>query len=318
MTVVWSREDAVPEENGREADRRTVGGSPARGRSRVASTTSVPAGAMVELPGRGRTYLVDIPGPEGAPTVVLLHGLVTTGMLNWFPALEELAERYRVVVFDQRWHGHGIRSSRFDLDDLADDVAAVADVLGLHRPILAGYSMGGIVAQVAAHRHPDLAGGLVLCATTYRFREKWRERLFHSGLALLAGATTDTAGRRVAAAARKLPVLPEIAWETGRMDRWALGELRTAGGWAMTHAIAELGRFDSSAWLPDLNLPTAVVITTHDRALPVYRQLEMAKMIAGAEIFLVPAGHAACVLEADAFVPVLLEACADVAARRES
>ncbi|MEV5650670.1 alpha/beta hydrolase [Nocardia sp. NPDC052254] len=295
-----------------------MSGPAAWGGSRVAATTSVPAGRMVELPGRGRTYLVDIPGPQGAPTVVLLHGLVTTGMLNWFPALAELSERYRVVLFDQRWHGHGIRSPRFDLDDLADDVAAVAEVLGLDRPLLAGYSMGGIVAQATTHRHPDLAGGLVLCATTYRFREKWRERVFHTGMSLLAGATIDTAGRRVAAAGRKLPVLPEISWETGRMDRWALGELRTAGGWAMAQAIAELGRFDSSGWLPDLNLPTAVVITTHDRALPVYRQLEMAKMIAGAEIFLVPAGHAACVLEADAFVPVLLEACADVAARREN
>ncbi|AHH17953.1 alpha/beta hydrolase family protein [Nocardia nova SH22a] len=305
-------------EDGRVAARRGVSGPVARAGSRVASVTSVPAGRMVDLPGRGRTYLVDIPGPEGAPAIVLLHGLVTTGMLNWFPALAELSERYRVVVFDQRWHGHGIRSPRFDLDDLADDVAAVAEVLGLHRPILAGYSMGGIVAQSAAHRHPDLAGGLVLCATTYRFREKWRERLFHGGMSLLAAATADTAGRRVVAAGRKLPGMPEISWETGRMDRWALGELRTAGGWAMTHAIAELGRFDSSPWLPRLRVPTAVVITTHDRALPVFRQLEMAKMIAGAEIFLAPAGHAACVLEADAFVPVLLEACADVAARREN
>ncbi|WP_083885397.1 alpha/beta fold hydrolase [Nocardia thailandica] len=292
--------------------------STARFGRRVNDTTSVPAGRMVELPGRGRTYLVDIPGPAGAPTVILLHGLVTTAMLNWFPALAELSQHYRVVLFDQRWHGHGIRSPRFDLDDLADDVAAVAAVTGADRPILAGYSMGGIVAQSVAHRHPDLVGGLVLCATTYRFREKMRERLFHGGMGLLAGAVGTTAGKRVARLGARLPHLPQIAWEPGRMDRWALRELRTINGWAMTRAIAELGRFDSSPWLDTLTAPTAVVITTHDRALPVYRQLEMAKMIAGAEIFLAPAGHAACVLEADAFVPVLLEACAAVAARREN
>lgn len=304
------------------AERQTAGNGrgAAGGRfgTRVSRTNSVPAGRMVDLPGRGRTYLVDIPGPEGAPTVILLHGLVTTAMLNWFPALAELSEHYRVVLFDQRWHGHGIRSPRFDLYDLADDVVAVTEVTGVERPILAGYSMGGIVAQSVAHRRPDLVGGLVLCATTYRFREKWRERLFHGGMALLAGVMTETAGRRVAEAATKLPITPEISWETGRMDRWALAELRTTSGWAMTQAIAELGRFDSSPWLPSLDVPTGVVITTHDHALPVYRQLEMAKMIAGAEIFLVPAGHAACVLEADTFVPVLLEACAAVAARRES
>ena len=43
------------------------------------------------------------------------------------------AARYRVVTFDQRWHGQGIRSPAFSLADCADDVAAVADVLGLDR-----------------------------------------------------------------------------------------------------------------------------------------------------------------------------------------
>ncbi|MGF6886842.1 3-oxoadipate enol-lactonase [Nocardia sp. GAS34] len=283
---------------------------------RVTRMNRVPAGTMVELPGRGRTYLVDIPGPDGAPTVILLHGLVTTAMLNWFPALEELSQHFRVVLFDQRWHGHGIRSPRFDLDDLADDVIAIADLIGVRRPILAGYSMGGIVAQLAAHRHPDRVGGIVLCATTYRFQEKWRERAFHRGMGALGRMMSDTVARRVERTGERLPELPQISWDTGRMDRWALSEMRSVNGLAMAEAIAQLGRFDSTPWLAGLKVPAAVVITTQDRALPVYRQLEMAKMIPGAEIFLAKAGHAACVLEADAFVPVLLEACAAVAARQ--
>jgi len=301
--------------------------------TRVARMNRVPAGTMVELAGRGRTYLVDIPGPEGAPTVILLHGMATTAMLNWFPALEELSQHYRVVLFDQRWHGHGIRSPRFDLDDLADDVIAVADVVGVERPILAGYSLGGIVAQLAAHRHPDRVGGIVLCATTYRFQEKWRERAFHGGMAALGRAMSESVARRVVLTGQKLPELPQTSWDTGHVDsiaqrfgggwwpgdgraRWALSEMRSVNGWAMAEAIAQLGGFDSAPWLPSLKVPAAVVITTQDRALPVYRQLEMAKMIPGAEIFLAKAGHAACVLEADAFVPVLLEACAAVAARQ--
>ncbi|WP_280386912.1 alpha/beta fold hydrolase [Nocardia wallacei] len=301
-------------------DGERTGGGPLRPKRRfgrrVSRLTEVPAGRMVQLPGRGRTYLVDIPGPVDAPTVFLLHGVVTTAMLNWFPALAELSERYRVVLYDQRWHGHGIRSPQWKLDDLADDVAAVADLLGVDRPILAGYSMGGIVAQLAAHRHPDRFGGIVLCATTYRFQEKWRERAFHRAMGAMMGGLSRTAARRVALAARRLPELPQATWDTGRMDRWAMAELRSTSGWAIAQAIAELGRFDSSGWLPTLRVPAAVVITTHDRALPVHRQLEMAKLIPGAEIFLARAGHAACALEADVFVPALLDACADVAARR--
>ncbi|MFI5776520.1 alpha/beta fold hydrolase [Nocardia sp. NPDC051570] len=282
---------------------------------RVSRLSGVPSGAVVELPGRGRTYLVDIPGPVGAPTVVLLHGLVTTAMLNWFPALEELSRQYRVVLYDQRWHGHGIRSERFVLADLADDAVAVADLLGIEKPVLVGYSMGGIVGQLAAHRHPGRIGGLVLCATTYRFQETWRERAFHRTMSGFATTTTELVTRKVARAQRRLPDLPQVSWNPGRMNRWAWGELRTANGWAMAQAIAALGTFDSSPWLAEVKLPVSVVITTHDRALPVYRQLEMAMRIEGAEIFLARAGHAACVLEADAFVPVLLEACAAVIAR---
>ncbi|MEV6772353.1 alpha/beta hydrolase [Nocardia sp. NPDC051030] len=279
--------------------------------------TEVPQGQMMELPGRGRTYVVDLKGPAAdSPTILLLHGAATTAMLNWFPSLKELNERYRVVLFDQRWHGHGIRSERFDLDDLADDVIAVADVLGIERPILAGYSMGGVVAQLTAHRHPERVGGLVLAATTYKFQETRRERAFHRGWAVLAASMSEMSFRRAELRRDKLPAVPEASWPVGRMDRWAMTEFRSTSGWALTQAIAVLGRFDATEWLSTLKVPTAVVITTRDRALPVYRQLEMAKLIPGAEIFLARAGHAACALEADVFVPVFLEACQAVVNRR--
>ncbi|MFD7847404.1 alpha/beta fold hydrolase [Nocardia sp. NPDC059764] len=297
----------------------TTPAAPRRGRRlspRISRLTEVPQGEMVELPDRGVTYVVDLPGPTtAAPTVLLLHGMATTAMLNWFPSLRELNAHYRVVLFDQRWHGHGIRSERFDLDDLADDVIAVADAVGIERPILAGYSMGGVVAQLAAHRHPDRVGGLVLAATTYRFQEKWRERAFHRGWSATAALFSEWSFRRAELRRDKLPTLPESSWPVGRMDRWAMTELRATSGWALAQALAVLGRFDASEWLPTLKMPTAVVITTRDRALPVFRQLEMAKAIPGAEIFLARAGHAACALEADVFVPVFLEAVQSVAER---
>ncbi|WP_194834985.1 alpha/beta fold hydrolase [Nocardia sp. XZ_19_369] len=282
---------------------------------RVPDIAEVPGGRLVELPGRGRTYVVDIAGPVGAPTLVLLHGTGCTAYLNWFPALAALAERYRVILFDQRWHGRGIRSARFSVDDCADDVAAVLDALGVPQAICAGYSLGGVVSLAAAHRHPDRVSGLVLCATPYRFQEKWRERAFHQAFGAFAAAFGPYSVRRIEQFAGRLPELPEIAWGPGRLDRWALTELRSTSGWAITQVIGEVGRFDATEWLSTLKMPTAVVITTRDRAIPVYRQLEMATMIPGASIHLIKAGHTACVLEAELFVPALLEACGAVAAR---
>jgi hypothetical protein len=147
-------------------------------------------------------------------------------------------------------------------------------------------------------------GGLVLCAMPYRFQEKLRERAFHLAFGALADAFGPYAFQRAEQFHERLPELPEHTWAPGRLDRWALTEFRSTSGWALAQVIAEVGRFDATLWLSTLKMPTAVVITTRDRSIPVYRQLEMATMIPGASIHLVKAGHASCVLEADRFVPI--------------
>ncbi|HET7194213.1 MAG TPA: alpha/beta fold hydrolase, partial [Nocardioides sp.] len=123
----------------------------------------IPDGRMVELPGRGSTYVTDTPGPRpDSPTIVLLHALGCTGLLTWYPSIRPLAERYRVVTLDQRWHGRGIKSDEFSLYDCADDVAALLDVLEIDQAIVAGYSMGSIIAQRFWRQHPTRTAGLVL------------------------------------------------------------------------------------------------------------------------------------------------------------
>src|SRR5687768_8020300 len=133
--------------------------NPARGLANAAlrrvvqlpPSPELPTGWTVELPGRGTTFAAEIPGPEGAPTLLLLHGLACTGYLNWFPALSSFAGKYRVVMMDLRGHGRGIPTGRFfRLKDCADDAVALADALGIERFIPVGYSMGGPVAQLVA------------------------------------------------------------------------------------------------------------------------------------------------------------------------
>src|ERR1700712_5087523 len=109
----------------------------------------VPEGRILDLAGRGRTFVVDVPGPSrSAPTIVLLHAPGCTAYLSWVAAMGDLSRKYRVVTFDQRWHGRGICSPRFRFADCADDVVAVLDELGIDRAVIAGYSMGGGIAQL--------------------------------------------------------------------------------------------------------------------------------------------------------------------------
>src|SRR4051794_37258293 len=104
---------------------------------------TVPVGRWLDLPGRGRTWLTDVPGPTPeAPAVILLHAVGCTGLLTWFPVVERLAERYRVVVFDQRWHGRGFESEHFSLRDCADDLVAGAERQEEARTGLAGMQPG--------------------------------------------------------------------------------------------------------------------------------------------------------------------------------
>lgn len=267
----------------------------------------------LDLPGRGTTLATDT-GPRDAPAVVLLHAVGCTGLLTWFPVIDTLSQRYRVVTFDQRWHGRGIQSERFSLRDCADDVAAVVGALDLHDVIVAGFSMGSIVAQRVWRQHPGLASGLVLAATTDRFQSTVSERVLHQAMGLGMGATRTLARSR---SVRRAGRGTAEALSIGPSDthRWALEQWRSTSPWAVAQAVAALGRHHSRPWLGRIDVPTAVVVTERDHVLPPQRQRALAARIKGATIHPADCGHAGCVLESDAFVPVFVDAVNSTAAR---
>jgi 3-oxoadipate enol-lactonase len=274
----------------------------------------VPEGRVLDLPDRGRTFVVDQPGPSpDAPTIVLLHALGCTAYLSWFASLGPLSQRYRVITFDQRWHGRGIRSQRFRLADCADDVVAVLDALGVDRAVVAGYSMGGAVAQLTWRQHPDRVSGLVLCSTARNFRGTRREKFFFPVIAAVMHPLSGYAFTRVERLAETLPDLPSI--DAADTTAWSKVEFRSTSAWSMPEVLAELGRFNSAPWIGEIDVPTAVVVTERDHTIPERRQRRLAADIPGSEMFTSSGGHASLVLRAVHWVPVLLEAVDSVTAR---
>ena len=275
---------------------------------------AVPEGRIVELPGRGRTFVVDVPGPSPtAPTIVLLHALGCTSYLSWVATFSELSQHYRVVTFDQRWHGRGIRSSRFRFVDCADDVVAVMDALGIEQAVVAGYSMGGAVAQLTWQRHRRRVSGLVLCSTARNFRGKKGERLFFPLMTAAMHPLASFALSHVDRLAQTLPELPSV--EVANPTAWSKVEFRSTSAWSLPEALGELGRFDSAAWIGGVDVPTAVVVTGKDHIIPSRRQRKLADSIPGAQVFTARGGHAAIVLGATGWVPVFLEAVQNVTDR---
>jgi 3-oxoadipate enol-lactonase len=287
-----------------------------KGHSAVTQTTAevaleppLPRGERIALDGRGTTFARIVDGPPGAPTVVLLHGWIASGGLNWFTAFGPLSQRYRVVAPDLRGHGRGIRSRRrFRLADCADDVAALLEQLGGEPAIVVGYSMGGPVAQLLWRRHPDRVAGLVLCATSYRFVRGARERLIFGTMMATAAGTTRTGvllSRASTASMRRWTPAVSTVRPTS-LRTWAAGEMRRHDAVKLMEAGQAIGRYNAWRWIGEIDVPTTVVVTERDRAIDPREQLKLAAAIPGAVVQALDDGHVACAKRE--FGPALLRA----------
>jgi pimeloyl-ACP methyl ester carboxylesterase len=229
--------------------------------------------------------------------VVLLHGWIASGGLNWFTVFEPLSQRYNVLAPDLRGHGRGIRTRRrFRLADCADDVAAVLDHYETGPVIAVGYSMGGPVSQLLWRRHPDQVAGLVLAATSYRFILGARERMIFGSMMATAVGTTR-AGRiatqlPVASVRRMVPSSTPVPPTTLRT--WAAGEMRRHDTVKLLEAGQAIGSYNARRWLSDIDVPTTVLVTERDRAVDPHQQLKMASLIPGAVVQTVDDGHVTC------------------------
>lgn len=118
------------------------------------TTTTLSTGVRLRYVEHGR--------PGGHP-VVLLHGF-TDSSYSFSPLLPELAqERYHAFAIDQRGHGDSDRpATGYTTEDLAADVVAFLDALGLDRVSLVGHSMGSFVARRVAEEAPERVDRLVL------------------------------------------------------------------------------------------------------------------------------------------------------------
>lgn len=273
----------------------------------------LPPGRYVDLPGRGRTFVRELAGPVGAPTLLLLHGWTASADLNWFACYERLAARHRVVAIDHRGHGRGIRSRRpFRLTDCADDAAALLDVLEIPSAVAVGYSMGGPVAQLLWRRHPPRVDGLVLCATSRTFANQPRERARFVALGA-AAVGSRVVPRRITAGA--IARVFDARSTTGPAEGWFAEELQRNDWTAILEAGRSLGRFDARPWIGGVDVPAAVVAVMGDRLVAPRRQLALARAIPDATLHPVQGDHTVCVTHPRRFVPVLLEACASVTDR---
>lgn len=274
----------------------------------VLGEEATPVTRLVELPGRGVTRVWECAGPPGCETLMLIHGLACTAELNWGKVFAPLAAHFRVVAADLRGHGDGIRAgSRFRLEDCADDVAALAAVLGTGKFTAVGYSMGGMVAQLVYRRHASLVSGLVLCSTAGNVGSPAQQLAAFALPAAAAGLRWNPVLQLVSAEVLGSALLGPI--EDPATASWARAQLGRTTLVSAVSAIQAVSQFSSDGWISQVDIPTAVVVTTRDRIVPAGRQLGLARAIPGASVHEVDADHAVCITAPQVFARTLLEAC---------
>lgn len=128
------------------------------------TTAARGTGAHAELNGLNLYY--EIHG-SGRP-MILLHGGLGSGEM-FGPILPVLAANHQVIAPDLQGHGRTADIDRpIDVRLMADDVAALIDHLGLEKPDVVGYSLGGGVAFFTAVKYPDKVGKLVMASANVR------------------------------------------------------------------------------------------------------------------------------------------------------
>jgi pimeloyl-ACP methyl ester carboxylesterase len=270
----------------------------------------------VDVGGRESTVW-DTPGPLGAPTLVLLHGVTLDGQTNWSESVPALAQHFRVLVLDLRGHGSGLPARvPYRLEECADDVATVVRALGAGPVVPVGYSMGGMVAQVFWRRHPDLTAGLVLCATARNVSGSPLEQLTAMTMPFVVGAVgwipplfplgADLVGARL---------LGERLDRRVRRD--ALARMRRIPLVTALSAMQAVCGFSSHRWIGEVDVPTAVVVTCHDGTVPPSRQWRLARALPAAalvDVVEIDGDHDVFLDAPGAFGHALVRACLAVSA----
>ncbi len=122
------------------------------------------------------TELYYIKSGKGQP-LILLHGNgETSGIYD--KAIPILSQYYTVYALDSRGHGGSRKASVYHYEDLAEDVYAFIQKLDLKKPVIYGFSDGGIIGLLLAARFPDLLSNLIVSGANTSpdgLRNGWRK-----------------------------------------------------------------------------------------------------------------------------------------------
>ncbi|MDJ0391642.1 3-oxoadipate enol-lactonase [Roseomonas sp. E05] len=218
---------------------------------------------------------VQVDGPAGAPALLLLHSLGTTGHI-WEAQAKALASSWRVIRPDLRGHGlTTVTPGPYSIEGLAQDALAVLDVLGVGPAHVAGLSIGGLVAQSVAAHAPERVRSLMLLDTALSIPppETWQERAATVRAQGMAPLVEPVVARWVTPAALHAPAAQGLRAMLRRTD--------PEGYAGAAEAIAAADLTEATR---RLRLPALVLVGDGDQATPLASAAALCDAIPGARL----------------------------------
>ncbi|MFT3661509.1 MAG: alpha/beta hydrolase [Gordonia sp. (in: high G+C Gram-positive bacteria)] len=223
--------------------------------------------------------------------IVLISGLGSSS--SAWTAVEPLLSDRRVITVDNRGTGRTVVGDySWTVDDMADDVVALIEHLGIGPCDIVGWSMGGSILQSILIRHPGVARKAILLATFARYsptHHLWLD-------SILAAATTDAAPEALA-----ISGMPWLFTARTLADHHRLAELARMSasdpyptppeGFAAQAACLRI--YDTREGLPTVTDPVLVLVGGEDVLTPPAQSIEVAELIPTAHLQILPrGGHA--------------------------
>lgn len=236
------------------------------------------------------------------PLLVLSHAL-GCDLHMWDQVAQLLQDDFTVMRYDHRCHGQSAcPAGSFSVDDMADDIAALLQSEGAGPCLFAGLSLGGMVAQSLAARHPATVRAIAIANSSSFYddaaRAAWQARVdtvANSGMA----AITDGAMQRWFTPGF---LASETGAERTKPMRQTLLACSPQGYGASCLAVANIDFRESNR---RVTCPALVIAGSQDLATPPAMSADMAAQIPGATLTSIEAAHISAVEQPEAFAALL-------------
>ena len=247
----------------------------------------------------------EVTGRVGRTPVLMIQGLGASKNA-WNLQRIAMATRFRIISFDNRGAGRSDKpTAPFTLEQMADDAIAVLDAAGIETAPIVGASMGGVISQIVAVKHPQRVRSLTLVCTACR-NHPWRQELLQSWAKTAEEKGMIEVGKEAAQwvmsprSFRRL--VPAVTW------MGPLAALRPRHSFvSQIHAILDT-REDLVDQLSTITAPTMVIVGNQDILTPRGDSEEIAERIPNSELVVISgAAHGLMMEHSSTFNKILIE-----------